>query len=409
MALPIDTHDPLDLVPLQKALDILSEVGPSSALYRRSREIVERSLEVQPRTPETTASHVRKFLTIGMATYDDFDGCYFTIHSIRLYHSEILDDVEFLILDNNPARPCAASLKNFENWLPNFRYVPNRSRQGTAVRDLVFREAMSDFVLCVDSHVLFEAGSLARLIDYCREHPDSNDLLQDPLIGDDLKPMATCFQPKWSHLMYGAWGMDEAGADPDAPPFEIEMQGLGVFACRREAWPGFNPKLDGFGGEEGYIHEKIRRAGGRNLCLPFLRWLHRFERPLGTRYEVGSFDRIRNYLIIHDELGLDPSPVVAHFEEFLGVGEARPLIEAVRAEMAGPLYPINAIYCINLDRQPDRWEAMKAQFRALGATRGLRRLSAADTPFDPRIGYALSITSSFRTMRPTFCVVPGRN
>jgi hypothetical protein len=272
----------------------------------------------------------------------------------------------------------------------NFRYVPNRSRQSTAVRDLVFREAMGDFVLCVDSHVLFPAGSLARFIEYCRQHPDTNDLLQGPLVGDDLKPMATCFQPRWSHMMYGVWGMNEAAASPDAPPFEIEMQGLGVFGCRREAWPGFNPKLDGFGGEEGYLHEKIRRAGGRNLCLPFLRWLHRFERPLGVRYELGNLDRVRNYLIIHYELGWDPAPAVAHFEESLGAEEAGRLIAAVRAELAGPLYSIDAIYCINLDRQPDRWDAVKEKFRALDAPRGLRRLPAADTPFDPRIGYALS-------------------
>ena len=381
---------PLDTIRLQDALDILSEVDPSSALFQRSRKIAEKSIEVQPRIPQETARRTRKFLTIGMATYDDFDGCYFTIHSIRLYHPEILDDVEFLIIDNNPAGLCATPLKNMENSLSNFRYIPNRSRQGTAVRDLVFREAIGDFVLCVDSHVLFPTGSLAQFIEYCREHADSNDLLQGPLLGDDLKLMATCFRPHWSHMMYGVWGLDEAAADPEGPPFEIEMQGLGVFGCRREAWPGFNPKLDGFGGEEGYIHEKIRRGGGRNLCLPFLRWLHRFERPLGARYELDNFDRIRNYLLVHDELGLDPAPAVAHFEERLGAAEARPLVEAVRAELASPLYLIDGIYCVSLDRQPDRWEAMKAKFRALDVPRGVRRLSAVDTPFDPRVGYALS-------------------
>src|ERR1035438_4880981 len=123
-----DTH--FKPIPLQQALDILSKVDPSSALFRRSRELVEKSLEVQPPIPQETARRTRKFLTIGMATFDDFDGCYFTIHSIRLYHPEILDDVEFLIVDNNPAGPAAVPLKNIENWMPNFRYRPEERRVG---------------------------------------------------------------------------------------------------------------------------------------------------------------------------------------------------------------------------------------------------------------------------------------
>ena len=59
----------------------------------------------------------------------------------------------------------------------------------------------------------------------------------------------------------------------DAEPFEIPMHGLGLFACRKEAWPGFNPRLSGFGGEEGYLHQKIRNRGGRVYCMPFLRWM----------------------------------------------------------------------------------------------------------------------------------------
>jgi hypothetical protein len=375
---------------LNAALRILQEVDPSSALYRRTRELLDESVEVQPEIPKATARGESKFLTIGMATRDDYDGCYFTIQAIRLYHPEILDDVEFLVIDNNPAGPCAKALKAHEYWDRSYRYVPYRSHQGTAVRDLIFREAAGDFVLCIDSHVFFPAGALARLIAYCRSHPQSNDLLQGPLLGDDFKPMGMCFQPVWSYAMYGVWGLDERGNDIDSPPFEIEMQGLGAFACRREAWPGFNPRLSGFGGEEGYIHEKIRRAGGRNLCLPFLGWIHRFERPMGAGYSSGYGDRVRNYLLIYDELGLDPAPVIRHFEEFIGQAETGPLVQSARAELASPLHFFDALYCMNLDRQPERWEAIERRFRRLGIERGVRRFSAADTPLNHDIGRALS-------------------
>ena len=68
----------------------------------------------------------------------------------------------------------------------------------------------------------------------------------------------------------------------DGEPFEIPMQGLGVFACRKRAWPGFNAAFHGYGGEEGYLHEKFRRTGARCLCVPWLRWMHRFKHPAGA-------------------------------------------------------------------------------------------------------------------------------
>jgi hypothetical protein len=275
------------------------------------------------------------FLTIGMATYDDYDGVYFSIQAIRLYHPEIAGDMRLLVVDNHPDGPCSGALKKLEAQIPGYRYVGYGERQGTAVRDVIFREARSQYVLSMDSHVMFVPGSLARLIEFLKARPESNDLWQGPLVYDDLTTISTHFATEWCEGMYGTWRTDERGRDADGEPFEIPMQGLGVFVCRKEAWPGFNDRFRGFGGEEGYIHEKIRRGGGRAMCLPFLRWIHRFDRPMGTQYPVLWKDRIRNYLIGHDELGLDAKPVVEHFEQLLGAETARPLVEAVEREIAG--------------------------------------------------------------------------
>ena len=369
---------------------LIPKIHPSSALFRRSREILDDSLEVLPPIPKPTSRTEPKFLTIGMATHDDYDGVYFSIQAIRFYHPEILADVEFLVIDNNPTGPCAKALKALEDWATNYRYVPYRTTQGTAVRDLIFRQASGDFVLCMDSHVFFAPGSLARLMEYCRANPSTQDLLQGPLLSDSFEPIATHFEPKWSHGMYGRWDLDERGKDTGSPPFEIGMQGLGVFACRRKAWPGFNPRLAGFGGEEGYIHQKIQRAGGRNLCLPFLRWMHRFQRPNGATYPTSWADRIRNYLLIYDELRVDPQPVIDHFQELLGDEQTRALVQAARKEIASPFHFFDGIYCINLDRRTDRWSAMQARIEKLGIARRVRRFAAADTPSNSHIGCALS-------------------
>jgi len=251
-------------------------------------------------------------LTIGMATYDDFDGVYFTIQALRLYHD--LEDTELLVIDNFG---CAQTESFVRGWARG-RYVLAKDVVGTAApRDLVFRKANGAAVLCCDSHVLFAPGAIARLKRFHREHPDCGDLLQGPLVYDDGELVSTHYDPVWREQMWGIWATDERGLDRDGEPFEIPMQGLGVFSCRGEAWPGFHPGFRGFGGEEGYLHEKFRRSGRRCLCLPWLRWMHRFGRPRGVPYPLIVEDKLRNYLLGHAELGLDPEPVFSHFAQYL--------------------------------------------------------------------------------------------
>jgi Glycosyl transferase family 2 len=268
--------------------------------------------------PEEAIRKTRKKLTIGMATYDDYDGVYFSVQAIRLFHPEILEDVEFLVIDNHPDSPCARPLKELETWIPNYRYVPKNHLSSTAIRNCVFEEASGDLVLCMDCHVLLAPGSLQRLIQYFDANPGCKDLLQGPLIYDDMTSLSTHFEPQWREGMFGTWSTAPEGADPNGPPFEIPMQGLGLFVCRRDVWPGFNPAFRGFGGEEGYIHEKFRQRGGRVICLPFLRWLHRFGRPLGVPYPIRWEDRVRNYHIGFREVGWDVEPMIEHFKMHLG-------------------------------------------------------------------------------------------
>lgn len=302
---------------LQKVVPVLKGQGqpdlePDKLLLSRS------SPPVSAATMQARKGGETKKLTIGMATYDDYDGVYFTLQAIRLYHPEILNDVEFVVVDNNPDGPCGQALKELEYWISNYRYIARGAISGTAVRNCVFQEASGEFVLCVDCHILITGGAIKRLLDYFELHPDTMDLLQGPMIYDDVQSYATHFEPEWRGGMFGVWATDPRGVDPDQPSFEIPMHGLGLFACRRSAWPGFNPAFRGFGGEEGYIHEKFRQRGGKTLCLPFLRWLHRFGRPRGVAYPNRWEDRVRNYLIGFREVGWDTAPVVAHFRALLG-------------------------------------------------------------------------------------------
>jgi FkbM family methyltransferase len=256
-------------------------------------------------------------LTIGMVTYDDYDGVYFSIQAIRMYHKEILNEIEFVIIDNNPTEPHGKGIKNLCGWIKEpIQYIPFTEYKSTAIRSKIFEYANTPYVLVMDCHVMFEAGSIKKLIDYFDSGKDDGNLLQGPMIYDDLINLSTHFDLVWRAQMWGIWATDERGKNPNNEPFEIPAQGLGSFSCRKDSWLGFNPKFRGFGGEEGYIHEKYRKAGKKAMCVPFLRWLHRFGRPSGVKYPLSMEFKVKNYVFGFNEIGLNTKDVYDHFKEF---------------------------------------------------------------------------------------------
>lgn len=260
-----------------------------------------------------------KKLTIGMATFDDYEGVYFTIQSLRLNNLDRFDEIDFLIIDNNPESEEGKTTKRFAASA-GARYIPDTSWRSTAVRDRIFREALAPVAMSIDPHVLFEPGAVSRVIDYF-DGNDSADLHHGVILYDYLETtgaVMTHMDPVWRADMFGIWGHDKKGADPTTPPYEIEQHGLGCFVCRVEAWEksgGFHPLFRGFGGEEGYIHEKFRKAGATTILLPWLRWIHRFDRPRGSPYPLTIEERIRNYLIGWLDLDRDPEDVIKHFAD----------------------------------------------------------------------------------------------
>lgn len=257
-------------------------------------------------------------LTVGIPTYDDFDGLYFTLQSIRFHHQEVMDDIEFVIIDNNPSSDHGKCVRNLTNWIKEpFQYLPFTKHQSTTIKNKIFDLSDTPYTICMDSHVLLEAGCLKKLIEYYESGEDNGNLLHGPLIYDDLKGVSTHFDLEWSNYMWGKWGCDDRGLDKDGKPFEIPAQGCGLFTCRTDSWLGFNQEFRGFGGEEGYIHEKYRKNGKKVMCLPFLRWLHRFQRVSPPNYPNDLKQRYLNYKIGFEELGLSTKELDEHFKNIL--------------------------------------------------------------------------------------------
>ena len=252
---------------------------------------------------------MEKLLTIGMATYDDYEGVYFSLQALRLYHKLALsDEVEIVVVDNNPDSEHGKAVKSFvEYWIKNGKYVPYTLRRSTAVRNEIFKNASGKYCISMDSHVLFFPNALESLIQYYASDDNvmgCQNIVHGPLIYDDCKSPSTHFKPEWGGDMYGKWETDHA-ALKKGKPFEIPMQGLGVFSCETRNWRGFNKLFKGFGGEEGYIHQKFRQMGGKAVCVPGFKWMHRFVRPAGVPYPLVLEDRIWNYFIGWLELTQD--------------------------------------------------------------------------------------------------------
>jgi hypothetical protein len=262
---------------------------------------------------------MKKLLTIGMATYDDFDGVYFSIQALRAYHKILKEiDHEILIIDNNPDSEHGKMVKGLMGWVgENAKYIPFKQKTSTSVRNEIFKNSSGKYTISMDCHVLIEDGGLEALLRYYMQNEDCKDIVQGPMMYDNLINYSTHFSPEWRSDMYGVWGSNEEGFKSNKP-FEIPMMGLGLFSCETKNWLGFNELFKGFGGEEGYIHEKFRLNGGKAICIPQLKWIHRFGRPSGVRYPLILEDRIWNYFIGWLELTKDPnhSMIVGAYEHF---------------------------------------------------------------------------------------------
>ena len=244
-------------------------------------------------------------LTVGMASYNNFTEVFFTIQALRMYQN--LSDAEILIIDNFGDPELEKFVTNQGQGI--VRYERCTDNIGPAyAKNEVFVRARGETVLCIDSHVMLVPGALDKI-------PVTDDLIQGPLVYCDLRNIVTEWKPVWRGHMWGIWG-DYCTYDKlPKEPFEIWGCGGGLYLTKKSSWLGFNPKFKGFGGEEGYIHEKYRKAGRKVLCHPNLIWMHMFDRKIP--YPLNLMDRVVNYIIGFKEIGLDLKPVQEHFGEAL--------------------------------------------------------------------------------------------
>ncbi|MFZ5829831.1 MAG: glycosyltransferase family 2 protein [Planctomycetota bacterium] len=259
-------------------------------------------------------------LSVCFPTYDDFDGLYFSAVDLMTTHGAIFESgrCELLVVDNHPDSPHGKAVADLvSNHLPATvlkRYVAMPEPVGPALaKQKAVDEAAGWAVLVMDSHVRLAPGALTRLLEWYRQERSRTTLCSGPMVYDagllgfaldrQLEHYASHMEEQWRGDDLGTWAADPRAADASSEPFAIPAMGCGCFTACKDSFPGFHAEFRGFGAEEFYLYRKARQRGMQTLCLPFLRWSHRFGRPAGVPYPLPLAAKIRNYLIGHLELG----------------------------------------------------------------------------------------------------------
>jgi glycosyltransferase involved in cell wall biosynthesis len=238
--------------------------------------------------------------TIGMPSYNNFTEVWFTIQALRMYHD--LTDCEILVVDNYGDD----NLKKYieHSGGDTVRYIKYNKVIGvSAAKNKIFEHARGEYVLCIDSHIIIGEHALDT-------PPPDDDMVQGILMQSNCNKYWCEWLPEWRAQMWGIWGKELFINELPSERFEIWGMGAGFFAVRRDSWLGFNEEFRGFGGETGYIQEKYRKHGRKVWCYPNMIWQHFFAN--GGRkitYPLHMYDRVRNYLIGFNELGLDIEPI----------------------------------------------------------------------------------------------------
>lgn len=355
------------LLGIDQLIEILQRVNPESPFFKKAAGILDGNLLDGVMLPELLQEDEEEpssspLLTIGMVTDGDFDGVYFTVQALNMYHEEVLDDVELLLIDIAPGGRHSSPLKNLMAHVPGGRYVACGHPGGATSRNLVFRQAHGEFVLYIAPRVLIAPDSLKQLLGHLKENRQSGDLLWGSMLHSHGPVDSSC-----------AHGLDASCA----------------LVCRRDAWSVMNPRLRGHGGQSGYLEELFRRAGGSVRHLPCLRYVERSAKPVHSGADAGD-DAIRNRMIWRHELGL-PWDAPAHDDSIAIADRQAERSAALRVdrEIRDPFFFFDAIYFISFEGNRDSWNYVAGRFERAGVAERIRHMPAIHTPKAPDVGRIL--------------------
>ena len=238
------------------------------------------------------------YITIGMASSNNPQEVWWTCQALRLYQD--LEDCELLVIDNSDSSTVQKICRDVK-----VRCITYTDVRGTAMpRNKVFECANGNFVLCIDSHVFLWPEAISKLRKWVKKNYNAaRCLIHGPIVMSNLESAFFNYEDQWRAGMWGIWPKKPARTfEMNELPKQINLMACGLMGCRKDSWLGFCSKCQGFGGVEGVLHQKYKKAGRKILSLPFLKWCHYFA---PTKKVSDITDRVINFIHGFKELKME--------------------------------------------------------------------------------------------------------
>lgn len=169
--------------------------------------------------------------------HSTYDAIHSTLQSIRLYHSEILNDIEIIVLDSHPMDSDGDQLKlsllsNDICGIP-VRYIANNKSRGTSEKQMILDYVSTPYFLYMEPGTLMVQGSIAKLIKYFDSNMDGGfGILQGVEFDFRLQNYITHTDFVWHNGSYGIDAQDSKIELSSDTAFLVDGARLNVFACR---------------------------------------------------------------------------------------------------------------------------------------------------------------------------------
>lgn len=246
-----------------------------------------------------------KKLTIGIMHYGSYCSLHSTIQSIRIHHSEILNEIEFIVLDAHPTEPntdiLANSIISEEIVGIPVRYIAEYRTNGTSAKRKILDYVSTPYFLYIEPSTLLVAGALIKLIDFFENNKDRKfGILQGVEMDFSLENMITNKKFIWNNHNYGVLEYNQKISNNICIP--VDGARTTTFACRMETIKNIKLFSDYFMADSGdmddlYCDSMIRKNNLHVGCVSFLKYnVSKNINPYGRTTHRSEFVDIHNLI-----------------------------------------------------------------------------------------------------------------
>jgi len=163
-------------------------------------------------------------ITIGLATFNDWEGVWATVQSVFLHNDwDSPNDVEVIIVDTSPPgsehRRLVQGLSAQHGG--RVKYLSLEGVVGTTLpRDTIFQHASAPTVVVMDCHVMCPPNTLKRAMEWFEANPDTPHLYHGPMFYDSLTNYAVQVSDQFRGHMWGTWA--RVRQSPNGVVFTVE-------------------------------------------------------------------------------------------------------------------------------------------------------------------------------------------